>query len=179
MSYRHGWLAPWVVAVALASGCGQGVEVVEVDPQVVAEHRAKLLLTEEPDGALSILELSEGSLEAKEAVLVGQIGGVAEPWTAGKASFIMADPATLLELEAEAHEGCTGDSCPFCKKKKDNASAGLAVVRFEDSSGQLLPLDARQLFELTDKAMVVVRGKVHRDALGYVVVAADGLYVRR
>jgi len=179
MMHRYGLLALWMVAGAAASGCGQSETVVQVDPQVLAQHRAAFLLAEEPQGAQSIMELGEGELAANEAVLVGQIGGVAEPWTAGKASFIMADPAALLDLEAEAHEGCTGDSCPFCSKKKDKASTGLAVVRFEDGSGNLLPLDARQLFDLAEKTMVVVRGKVRRDELGYVVVAADGLYIRR
>lgn len=179
MLHRHGLLALGMVVATLASGCGQGETAVQVDPQVVAEHRARFLLSEEPQGAQGIMELAEGELAADEAVLVGLIGGVPEPWTAGKASFIMADPAAMLDLEAEGHEGCSGDGCPFCSKKKDKATAGLAVVRFEDGSGNLLPLDARQLFDLAEKTMVVVRGKVRRDELGYVVVAADGLYIRR
>jgi len=179
MLHRHGLLALGMVVAVLASGCGQSETVTLVDPQVVAEQRARFLLPEEPAGAQSIMELAEGELAADQAVLVGLIGGVPEPWTAGKASFIMADPAALLDLEAEAHDGCSGDGCPFCSKKKDKASTGLAVVRFEDGSGNLLPLDVRQLFDLQEKTMVVVRGKVRRDELGYVVVEADGLYIRR
>ncbi len=168
-----------VAGAAFSAGCGQSSTASVADPAVVAAQRAKFLLAEEPAGAQGILEFAEAAHAAGETVLVGQVGGVPNPWTAGKAAFIIADPVTLMQLEEEGHDGCTGDDCPFCKKKKDQTASGLAMVRFEDASGQLVPHDARELFDLAEKTTVVVRGQVRRDELGYVVIAAQGLYIRK
>jgi hypothetical protein len=161
-----------VIGLLLATaGCGSQA----VDPQVLAE-RERFLLTTEPPGAASVLDTRETLAAPAEVVLVGQIGGLPNPWTEGRAMFVIADPTILAELED--HE--CGEGCPHCAKhKQDQALNGLARIQFLDASGQPLPIDARRLFELQVDQTVVVCGQAHVDALGCLVVSASGIYLRR
>ncbi len=161
--------------LASMSGCGDSEA--GVDPQVVAAHRAKYLLESEPPDALGVLDLIETIRGTQEVVVIGKIGGVPEPWAKGRAAFIMADPSLLLENEGDGEhtEDC---DCPFCSKNKDGAS-GLARVTFVDQDGQVVPVDARELFGVKDRQTVVVRGEATVDGLGELVVLAKGLYIRR
>jgi hypothetical protein len=42
-----------------------------------------------------------------------------------------------------------------------------------------VPIDARNLFNVSEKQMVVVRGQAHVNTLGCLVVAANGIYIRK
>ena len=120
----------------------------------------------------------EGLVGEKEIVVLGTIGGVADPWEKGRAAFMIADPSTASVEDEDAHV-CTDESCPFCAKNKTPESEMLALVRFVDERGQVIAVDARELFGLRADDLVVVRGRARVDELGYLVVVADGLYIRR
>ena len=75
-----------------------------------------------------LLELAEAmkGQEEKPLVVIGMIGGVADPWTKNKTSFIITDPAAVEEepTDAKAHDHKGHDAkdhdpatCPFCSKK--------------------------------------------------------------
>jgi hypothetical protein len=53
------------------------------------------------------------------------------------------------------------------------------MVRVVDPAGEVVSIDARKLLNLDVEDMVVVRGKVHQDKLGNLIVHADGVHVRR
>lgn len=149
-----------------------------LDPQVAA-HRGRLLLTQEPSGAVGILDARELLTAPAELVLVGRVGGVDQPWTPGRAAFVIVDPAADADDEHHAHGShACGDDCPFCSKETGEPDA-TAIIRFVDERGELLPFDARTLFDLSSKQTVVVRGRGEVDSLGNLVVRADGVYVRR
>jgi hypothetical protein len=128
----------------------------------------------------------------QEVVIIGKVGGVPNPWKQAQpdypwspkqAQFVMADAAAAAEVEDHSHAHDHDDpdhDCPFCAEGA--ASQVVAVVCFKDEAGQVIPIDARQLFELKGEETVVVRGKAHlvgnaKD--GVLMVDADGLYVRR
>ena len=104
--------------VALACcGCQQ-----PVDPAVLAE-RDKYLLSEEPSGAVGVLEARELVAEQPQqpVVLLGRIGAGADTtWDPGTAKFVIRDPAAEME-EHDHGPGHDADNCPFCKAKKENA----------------------------------------------------------
>jgi hypothetical protein len=52
-------------------------------------------------------------------------------------------------------------------------------VRFMDENGKVLPIEARQLFDLKEKDTVVIQGTARIVDGGMMVVEANGLYVRR
>lgn len=109
---------------------------------------------------------------AQSVVVVGRIfAGDMEPWDTGKASFLIA------ELPEQGHgEGHDADNCPFCKRKA--AKAPTAIVQFVDASGQVIPIDARKLFGVDKKDVVVIRGKAVPGELNAMVVTATDMHIR-
>ncbi len=141
----------------------------------VAEQRQKYLLNEEPAAVVSITDLVTPIPDTMDVALVGKIGGVSEPWTKGRAEFVIVDPVVLMEEEQHG-DGC---DCHFCQDEKGSTLLGRALVRFVDESGEVVAIDARRLFDVKESQMVVVRGKAKSDPLGNLTVAADGMYIRR
>ena len=140
-------------------------------------EREKYLLADEPEGVQGIVAVREEIQEGETYVLFGRVGGIDDPWSPGKAAFVIADPVALMELDADGHD-CK-DGCAFCKHKKGHPSKHLAMVRVVDDAGNVVRIDARKLLELDVDDMVVVRGKVSIDKLGNMIVNADGVHVRR
>jgi hypothetical protein len=156
------------------------------DSELVA-LRSQYVLAQAPENAMTLTEAAqhldelseEGAEQADESaeaatvpvVLVGRIyAGDLEPWDSGKAAFLLA------ELPAEGHgEGHDADNCPFCKRRA--AQAPTAIVQFLDSSGEVIPRDARKIFGLESKDIVTVQGHATRGELNTLVVAAEGIYV--
>ncbi len=200
-----------LAATLFVAGCN-APSAGKTDPQVLAEYRQQLLLSEEPAGAMSVLDLREnllqeasqaseagGTSEAAESrppvpesvVVVGRVGGVPNPWrdgqpdfpwVPGEAHFFVADAAAAAEIEAQGHDHGGEDhaDCPFCAKAAK--SDVLCAVRFVDDHQQPIPIDARELFELSGDEMVVIKGTPTvlgsgDDAL--LIVDAASLYVRR
>ena len=167
---RHQWFLLLFLASACFAGCGR-------QATADATAAAKFLLYEEPANACCIADVRQSiadQQEIQEIVVFGRIGGVPDPWTPGRAAFVIADPA----LQLEAHDHQCSDACAFCKAKQDPA-ATVALVQFLDHNGNVLSTDARKLFNLTAGQMVVVRGDAGTDAAGHLVISATGLYVRR
>jgi hypothetical protein len=126
--------------------------------------------------------------EVIEVVLVGQIGGLTNPWKAAQpdfpfeknqAKFFLADPGAVAGAEASGHNHAPGEECPICEANAKDTTELLAVVQFVDEKGNVLPIDARVLFDVKEKDTVVVRGKAHVTVGGILAVDATGIYVRR
>ena len=165
-------------------GCQQ-----PVDPAITAQ-REKYLLSEEPTGAVGVLEArglvteqvtagGEGSPALKPVVLLGRIGsGPDSTWDPGVAKFVIRDPAAEME-EHDHGPGHDPDNCPFCKAKKEKSPDMTALVQVVDSEGQVVEIDARKLLSVDLNQLVVVRGQAQIDSLGNLIVSADGIYVRQ
>lgn len=177
MRWFSGFATFIMIASLAAAGCQRNTSA--VDSQRLAQARGQFVLADEPAGVEGVLDVQESYDAPRKVVLVGQIGGVDNPWTSGQASFVMADPVMLAEADDGEHI-CDDSGCKFCVRKAvDKLKEGLALVRFIDEDGQVVPIDARQLFDLEENQTVVVRGRAEIDVLGCLVVLADGLYVRQ
>ena len=162
-----------VMAVVVTAGAADVRA--DVDP---AEIRGRLVLADEPAGALSLAAAKAVlSTEPKPVVIVGRIGAKGiDPFLADKASF------SLLEIPADDHAAQPGhkpDDCPFCKKRAANAP--IAAVRFLGADGSEIPVDARKLFGVAAGQDVVIRGTgVYDPALPVQIlqITADGIHVR-
>ncbi|MCC6492252.1 MAG: hypothetical protein IT424_04450 [Pirellulales bacterium] len=126
-------------------------------------------------------------IDQMDVVLVGAVGGVPNPseqshpefpFAKDQAVFFLADPEVVAEMEQHVHQHAPGEECSFCAAHAADSASLIAVVQFADESGQPIPVDARQLFDLKEKETVVVKGKA-KIAGGILTVDADGLYVRR
>ncbi len=115
----------------------------------------------------------------QDFVVVGRVGaGPNQTWDPGQAAFVMMDVAA--EIPNHDHgSGHEQDNCPFCQAEKKKAADMTAVVRVVAEDGTVVPLDARQLFQIEEGQLVVVRGVASIDALGNLVVSAKGVYPRR
>ena len=145
----------------------------------VAAVRDKLVLADEPAGALSLAD-AKGKLaaEPRPVVIVGRIGAKGiDPFLADKASF------SLVEVPADDHAAQPGhkpDDCPFCKKRAANSP--IAAVRFLGPDGKEIPVDARKLFGVAAGQDVVIRGTGVYDAklpVQILQITAEGIHVRK
>jgi len=185
-------------------GCTQSPPAVEVDPAVVQAHRERLVLDEEPDGAIGVIDVREmlavGTVEQSdestrdensvdESVRPASLSSQPPtesaqpdyPWTKGQAKFVLADAAAATEVEEHGshHHDDPDHECPFCASAAN--SDAVAVIRFFDEAGKVIPVDARRLFEAKEDATVVVVGtaRLVGSKEGLLMIDATGLYVRR
>jgi hypothetical protein len=167
-----------VFSILSAIGCGSdsSANVNHALPASVSVDRAKYLLAEEPDGAVGVIEAREAAADGQSIVVVGKIGGAPNPWIEGRAAFVLLDASKTVV--ADGAECCDGEICMDDCCAADRAAC-TTLVKVVDDSGKVLAVDARQLLEATGDELVVVRGKVSKDAEGNFVVLADGVHVRR
>jgi ABC-type Zn2+ transport system substrate-binding protein/surface adhesin len=126
--------------------------------------------------------------EAKEVAMVGQIGGLANPWeetqpefpfSTNFAVFFLADPQAVAENAEAGHVHAPGEECAFCAAHAEENSEQFAMIRLLDDKGKLIPIDVREMFNLTDNDTVVVKGSAQIVEGGMLVVKATGIYVRK
>jgi hypothetical protein len=131
---------------------------------------------------------SNPAIAEMDVVLVGTVGGVANPsaqsypefpFVDREAIFFLADPAAVGEFEEHAHKHAPGEECAFCASHAADHITSLALVHFKGEDGKPLAVGARELFGLKDQDTVVVRGKAKMTPTGMLEVDATGLYVRR
>ena len=123
-----------------------------------------------------------------DVLMVGTIGGLTNPWektqpeypfAENQASFFLADPGAVAEQEASGHVHTPGEECSFCAANAADSSAMLAVVRFLDENGKILPIGVPGMFDVKAMDTVVIQGTARIVAGGMLVVDATGIYVRR
>jgi hypothetical protein len=126
--------------------------------------------------------------EAKEVAMVGQVGGLANPWEETQpefpfathfAVFFLADPQAIAEHAEEGHVHAPGEECAFCAAHAEENSELFAMVRLVDDSGKVLPIDVREFIDVNENDTVVVKGTAQIVEGGMLVVKASGLYVRK
>jgi hypothetical protein len=126
--------------------------------------------------------------EAKEVAMVGQVGGLANPWEETQpefpfathfAVFFLADPQAVAENAEAGHAHAPGEECAFCAAHAEENSELFAMVRLVDDNGKVLPVDVREFIDADENDTVVVKGTAQIVEGGMLVVKASGLYVRK
>ncbi len=165
-------LALFVPATALLIGCSQDAGQDEPQGQSASEY----LLTAEPPGARPVADVRKSAQNEDEVVVVGRIGGDANPWIEGMAAFLITD-TKLVPCNERPGDTCTKPWDYCCDLDVLNESK--VMVKFVDRDGQPLAIDAQKLFAgLKELDTVVVRGRAKRDEAGNVTILADGIFVR-
>lgn len=157
-------------AVVAVTGCSRSEEA--ASEEVVSEY----LLAEEPAAAQEVKAAHADTANGAEIVVVGRIGGSADPWIKDRAAF------TVVDNSLQACSDIPGDECPmpwdYCCVT-DQLPGATALVKVVDASGQLVAIDARKLLGLKELDRVVVHGKAVRDQDGNLTVLADGVFVKK
>lgn len=159
-------------ALVCLSGCGRSPA---TEAQASHFDGTQFLLAEEPDGAVGVIAARESAIDGAPLVLVGRIGGAANPWIEGRAAFTLLDASMTVVADGTdsvAGQICTDDCCAT------ERLACTTLVRIVDSNGEVVPVDARKLLQLKESDMVVVQGTVKKDKTGNFSMLANRVYVR-
>lgn len=165
-----------VVSVIAIVGCGMATDSAVVQTTAANIDGAKYLLNEEPEGAVGVIEARESAEDGKPLVMVGRIGGAANPWIDGRAAFTVLDASMTVVAEGEENS----DAGTICTEECCDAERATctALVKFVDANGSVLPVDSRQLLSVKQDDMLVIQGKAQKDKNGNFVMLADRVYVR-
>ncbi len=170
-----------VIGLPLLSGCGEATQssAVAASAAPIEIDSSKFLLTEEPTGAVGVIAARESAEDGKPLVLVGRIGGAANPWIDGRAAFTLLDASMSVVAEGEDSEDpadgelCMGDCC--ATERLDCTT----LVKIVDADGKLVLVDSRKLLGLSESDMVVIQGNAKRDKSGNFVMLATGVFIRK
>lgn len=165
----HSRLLVSLAVVLLITGCSAE------NPRLV-KLRQQLVLAVEPESVTTIDAARAEAIENPRVTFVGRItGNEHEVFVPRQASFVV----TEILADEVGHGGKDhAENCPFCKQRAANAPR--AAVHFVDSSGELLAVDARELFGIRVGDTVVIRGQGEVPTeLDMLQVTADGIYIRR
>ncbi|WP_459556830.1 hypothetical protein [Lacunimicrobium album] len=160
-----------MTTLAILSGCSQvkNTTTEKATPKVDSPYIAKV----EPAGALPVGESRTSAKTDEEIVIVGRIGGSANPFVEGLAAFTIVDPKVPY---CAADEGCPTPWDYCCEQ---NAVKGnIATIKVVDQSGKVVTEDARTLLGVKELNEIVVHGKAKRDDEGNLSVMADQIFVK-
>jgi hypothetical protein len=134
----------------------------------------KLTLVSEPADAANVIAARDSVKDGDPIRVVGRIGGSTYPWVDGQAAF------TIVDVSLRACNDNTDEKCPtpwdYCCES--NLSEATALVKIVNEKQSVIPVDARELFQVAELDTIVVQGKAKRDDSGNLTVLADGLFVR-
>jgi hypothetical protein len=163
----------FVAALAVACVCQLAPQILAAEREVPEEAKG-YFLEEEPEESQGVVAVRQDAKHGEDVVIVGRIGGRANPWIKGAAAFSIVDPAVVACNEIP------GDRCEtpwdFCCEA--NLPQKTVLVMFLDDAGKVLKKDARELLKLEELQTVVIQGKVKRDAEGNVTILAARIFVR-
>lgn len=179
MRYSMLTLAALVTALAPTAGCGTAPAPPPSSSPTATEvsiDASRYKLNDEPDGAIGVIAARESADDGAPLVLVGRIGGEANPWIDGRAAFTLLDASMSVVAEGEVSgegELCKADCCANVR------TSCTALVKVVDDQGKLVPVDSRKLLGLKESDMVVVQGTAKKDENGNFVMLAKGVYIRK
>lgn len=125
--------------------------------------------------------------EPMEVVMVGTVGGLANPYSEmqpdypfveSQAMLFVCDSGTVASLDDD-HGHAPGEECAFCARHAAETSHMIATVRFAKEEGKVVSVGAKHLFDIEPLDTVVVKGTAYVDKGGLLIVDAVGIYVRK
>ncbi len=157
-----------VLCLIFLSGCTEGT-----DPKILSARKLSQL-SDSPGKAESIKLAREASDKDEEFIISGKVGvrDLNQWWVDGFATFWITEAG-----QEEANHGGPGhdpDSCPFCKRKWKET---VAVIQCIDKNANVIPIDAKTLFDLKEGDFVTVKGKGEIDDSGILNVKTSGVYI--
>ncbi len=163
-----------MLGLLVAVGCSQqGDETATPGPSA---NGLNYLLGHEPTEANDVVGVRETAKHGDAVVIVGRIGGSANPWIEDRAAF------SIVDRSLKACSDIPGDACPipwdYCCET-DKLPTGTALVKVVDKEGNLVKEDARQLLGVKELATVVIKGKAERDKTGNLTILATHVFIKQ
>lgn len=161
-----------LLATALVAGCSDATPSSATGPSAAGK---KFLTENPPDGVRSVKEIRDelqaaDASETVAAVVRGRINaGELPPFEEGKAAFALTD--------ATGHDGDDDHdphTCPFCSRSIGDY---IGQISFYGDDSNLIATDARELFGVKEKSMVVVSGEARIGDDGMLQIRAEKIHV--
>ena len=152
----------------LAHGCS--------DPNVTRFQKV-VLLSEVPDGSVTIEDARSSIDSVTDVVLTARIGVRELPqwWVDGKSSFYVSEGTPGSHYAAGPdHDPAT---CPFCSRNW-KVEDSMALIHLVDETGERIPVEATKLLNVDDGDLVVVRGTASLDESGHLIVESNGVFIQ-
>jgi hypothetical protein len=167
------------------------------DSTDIATERSRLRLAsvpEKPPGVVDLIQQLKsqparpGQPKSREVTIVGQIGGMPNPWNdthpdfpwfAGQGSFFLVDAKVAGQFAKHANHHGGDHNCAFCQNLAAKNARNIAVVNLVDGNGEIIKIDARELLGLEENQRVVVRGRAELLGGTMLVLHADGVHILR
>ena len=167
-STRTTWSAMLAISVAILTSA-------ESFADQKTSNASKYLSKEEPAKAAGVISTREKAKDKEDVVVVGRIGGRSNPWVKGAAAF------SIVDVSLKACNEIPGDKCetPWdycCEANLPKATLLITIV--DETTGQTVKQDARELLKAHELQTVVVEGKARRDKAGNVSIAASKVFIR-
>ena len=164
-------IAVYVGLAVVLAGCGQAGSNSQTTESPAAANSA-YLLGERPADVQPVADVRKAAEDGGEVVIIGRIGGGANPWVEGRAAFTIVDP----KLEpCQPGEGCPTPWDYCCST--DQLPENKALVKIVDAAGDTVEQDAKSLLGVKELQTVVVKGKAKRDEKGNLTVLATGVFI--
>jgi hypothetical protein len=142
---------------------------------VTAAETGDYLLKEEPKNAQDVKTVRHKAKNGEEVIVVGRIGGRANPWIKGAAAF------SIVDSSLKSCDQIPGDNCPtpwdYCCESDLGKST--LLITFVDDAGKIVKQDSRELLALKELQTIVVTGKVKRDKANNVTILASKIFVKK
>jgi hypothetical protein len=164
-----------LATLAWAVGCNDARKT-PVGPSQDSRPDSTYFASVEPADPRGIMDVRETAKDSETVVVVGRIGGSANPWVDGRAAFSLVDEALQACSDKE------GDKCKtpwdYCCET-DRLPRATLLVKLVDQAGQLVKRDARKLLGVRELQTLVVEGTAQRDDAGNVTLLAHQVFVRQ
>ncbi len=138
---------------------------------------SRILLTEAPEGPVSITEARQKPIPGTRVVLSGKIMGNDKPIIQSRALLTLGDPARITSCDLIPGDECT-TPWDVCCDDPDVVTASLATVQVLDEKGRPLKAGLRGLGGLKELSALIVVGEVAEGSNeNNFLVNATGIYV--
>jgi hypothetical protein len=161
-----------ISTVAVFAACGLMLCVRAVSAAETGEKNS-YQLAEAPHAASDVAAMRKDAKDKQEVVVVGRIGGRANPWIKGMAAFSIVDRSLKPCNEIE------GDTCktPWDYCCESDLGKSTLLVTFVDENGKIVKQDARKLLGVKELDTVTIVGRAKRDSSGNVSILASKVYI--
>jgi len=166
--------AAFAFAASVLIGCGGETSPEESGATETVVDTA-YLLEAEPAGSQQVFSAIESAQDGEDLVVVGRIGGSANPWVNGMAAFQLVDTSLTPcnEMGDDDHCDIPWDYC--CEP---DLADSRTFVKFVDETGNVVATDAQKLLGVKELQTVVIQGKAKRDEDNNLTVLAKKIFVK-
>ena len=136
---------------------------------------ANLLVTEQPTGAIGVIEARTTAKTGDRVAVIGRIGGSRAPFVSSRAIFTIVDQSMKSCLETDEEEHCPRPWDYCCEDKKELAKS-MASIEISDANGKPLALALESEGTFKPLMLIAVEGTLQSTEGGSFVVRAEHVY---